>query len=167
METIRISPDRMKIILNEEDCRRFAVTDEAFEGDVRGLLGRILADTEEEALLNVAAGRLHLQVYEAVDGGCEIFLTCLAEERQEAAEPSPRYLALWDTDSLFMLCRRLKSSGCGGRLLRMGARWYLDFQGGKIPLAALDFGETAEGETAAYISEYATCLAEDVIAALG
>ncbi len=167
METIRISPVRMKIILNEEDRRRFAVTDEAFEGDVRGLLRRILRDTEEASLPD-AAGRLHLQVYDGKNGGCEIFLTCLSPEETETETPT-QYLALWDTESLFMLCRRVKAGGYEGesRLLRMGARWYLAFGRGEPPLASLDFGETVTEETALYIGEYGLCVGEDIIGILG
>jgi hypothetical protein len=169
METIRISPVRMKIILNEEDRRRFAVTDDAFDGDVRGLLRRILRDTEEESLLDTAAGQLHLQVYDGRDGGCEIFLTCLAHS--EAAENTklPCCLALWDTEALFMLCRRLKAVGYTGehRLLRLGERWYLTFNEGETPLAASDFGETLPEDAASYISEYASPLIENIIAILG
>ena len=169
METIRISPGRMKIILSEEDRRRFAVTDDAFDGDVRGLLRRILRDTEEETLLDTAAGQLHLQVYDGRDGGCEIFLTCLAPSETTTAIKPPCCLALWDTEALFMLCRRLKAVGYAGehRLLRLGELWYLNFVEGDIPLAALDFGETLPEDAACYINEYASCLNESIIAILG
>ena len=169
METIRISPVRMKIILNEEDRRRFAVTDDAFDGDVRGLLRRILRDTEEASLLDTAAGQLHLQVYDGRDGGCEIFLTCLAAAETEEVVRTPHYLALWDTEALFMLCRRLKAGGYVGesRLLRMGERWYLAFGKGELPLVASDFGETVSEDAACYINEYASCLSDSVIALLG
>jgi len=169
METIRISPVRMKIILNEEDRRRFAVTDDAVDGDVRGLLRRSLRDTEEASLLDTAAGQLHLQVYDGRDGGCEIFLTCLAAAETEEAVRTPHYLALWDTEALFTLCRRLKSLGYAGesRLLRLGERWFLSFGQDAPPLAALDFGETVSEDAACYINEYASCLSDSIIALLG
>ncbi len=168
METIRISPVRMKIILSEEDRRRFAVTDEALEGDARALLRRILQDTEAASLPD-AAGQLHLQVYDGRDGGCEIFLTCLATSESVIERKPPCCLALWDTEALFTLCRRLKSLGYAGghRLLRLGERWYLAFDEGITPLAALDFGDSVPEDTACYISEYAVPLTENIIAVLG
>jgi len=169
METIRISPVRMKIILNEEDRRRFAVTDDAFDGDVRELLRRILQNTDEASLLDTAAGQLHLQVYDGRDGGCEIFLTCLSAPETEEDTKPPCCFALWDTEALFMLCRRLKAGGYQGehRLLRLGERWYLAFESGALPLAASDFGETLPEDAASYITEYASPLTENIIAILG
>ena len=168
METIRISPVRMKIILSEEDRRRFAVTDEALEGDARALLRRILQGTEEASLPD-ASGKLHLQVYDGRDGGCEIFLTCLAASEITTDIKPPCCLALWDTEALFMLCRRLKAEGYAGesRLLRLGERWFLSFGQDAPPLAALDFGDSVPEDTACYISEYAVPLTENIIAVLG
>ncbi len=164
MEAIRISETRLKIILDSEERRRYAVPDRALAEDVRGFLRRILGEAEGRPFWEASAGTLSLTVYDGLDGGCEIFLTRLA-----AATAVTPCVALWDTEGLFRLCHRLKATGYGGesRLYRLAERWYLCLEAGASPVFLGDYGETVGEDVLGYIGEYGVCLSEDPVSALG
>ena len=164
MEAIRISDTRLKIILDREERRRYAVPDRAMVEDVRDFLRRILGEAEGRPFWEASAGTLSLTVYDSLDGGCEIFLTRLAAET--AATPC---VALWDTEGLFRLCHRLHAMGYGGesRLYRFGDRWYLRLEAWASPALLDDYGETVGEDVLGYIGEYGVCLGEDPVSALG
>ena len=75
MELIRISDSKLKIILNETDMRRYALSSDTLSyenGDTRRAVREVLAEAEEETGFHATADRLLIQAYPSRDGGCEL-----------------------------------------------------------------------------------------------
>ena len=154
MEWIRISSNKLKIMLNAEDAARYALNCES--ADYADLITReafreILTDVEGETGFDAAEDKLYIQMYPSKEGGCELFVTklgvLLTEEDHEAA-PGERYPSLparkstkppqatqkrsrafsfTSLEHLTALCRRLSSSYSGESEVWLDERgaWWL------------------------------------------
>ena len=97
MEWIRISNNKLKIMLTAEDARRYALSCE--KADYADLLTReafrdILSDMRDKTGFDATEDKLYIQMYPSKEGGCELFVTkmglLLAEsDCEEDAIPPP------------------------------------------------------------------------------
>ena len=144
MEWIRISANKLKIMLSAEDARRYALNCE--NADYADLMTReafreILTDVRQETGFDATEDKVYIQMYPSKEGGCEMYVTKLAMKGLKAADGnakrshallplSRRYLAFsFDTlNELIGVCRRLLSidfSGCSEAYLTSGGRYLL------------------------------------------
>ena len=131
MEWIRISTNKLKIMLSAQDADRYALDCE--NADYADLLTReafreILTDVREETGFDATEDKVYIQMYPSKGGGCELFVTkmgLLLTEDEEAAlhaacepvatppEPPPSYkrrscaLCFAQLEHLLALCRRI------------------------------------------------------------
>ena len=132
MEWIRISTNKLKIMLSAEDARRYALNCE--NADYTDLMTRkafqeILTDVRHETGFDATEDKVYIQMYPSKEGGCELFVTKLGllltennhkeptpTEKQPPAksEKSPRTVrkksnafSFSHLDDLLALCRRL------------------------------------------------------------
>ena len=78
MEWIRISKNKLKIMLNAEDARRYALDCETADyADVmtREAFREILTDVRAETGFDAAEDKIYIQMYPSKEGGCELFVT--------------------------------------------------------------------------------------------
>ena len=147
MEWIRISTHKLKIMLNEEDARRYALSCTASDyaaPDTKAAFREILTDIRQETGFEAGDDRLYIQMYPSKTGGCELFVTRLglAYEAEGAAPSAPlsntkshptvqkktgalRFEAL---EELLTLCRAMASSYKGESEVwrdEAGAWWLL------------------------------------------
>ncbi len=78
MEWIRISQNKLKIMLTAEDARHYELNCE--EADYTDTLTRtafreILTDVKREADFDASEDKVYIQMYPSKEGGCELFVT--------------------------------------------------------------------------------------------
>ena len=140
MEWIRISTNKLKIMLSAEDARRYSLNCE--NADYADLMTReafreILTDVRQETGFDATEDKVYIQMYPSKEGGCELFVTklglLLTEDDHEApsrtkdqvgdapkAKKQPQTVRKRSTsflfsslDHLLALCRRLSVSYTG------------------------------------------------------
>ena len=131
MEWIRISTNKLKIMLTAEDARRYALN--CNEADYADLLTReafrdILVAVREKSGFDTSDDKIYIQMYPSKEGGCELFITRLGRlaagaekkehgsERGEDEKPPCKRTAIKKRSAAFLferledltaLCRRL------------------------------------------------------------
>ena len=169
MEWIRISSNKLKIMLTAEDARRYALNCESADyADrmTRTAFREILTDVRQQTGFDATEDKVYIQMYPSKEGGCELFVTKMglllegdgdqghppdASLRHTASpnarrEPSLVSVALVfeRLEPLLLLCRRLRAEK---RVRRSEAfrddlgRWWLLLR--------------ATGKGLSYLAEYA------------
>ena len=131
MEWIRISDSKLKIILNEADMRRYALSSDtlSYENtETRRAVREMLTEARAEIGFDGAAERLLIQAYPSREGGCEFYVTKMDEQRDapkekegEKKKPTPpppkegkgrvAVYTLPTLASLLAVCRQLAATG--------------------------------------------------------
>lgn len=91
MELIRISSSKLKIMLTDEDMKKYALDAESADYDntaTRRAFWSILDDVKNQSGFNAAGDRIFIQLYPSKDGGCEMFVTkmgllCAMDENEK------------------------------------------------------------------------------------
>lgn len=124
MEWIRISTNKLKIMLTREDAERYALcpdTADYADALTRRAFKAILTDVKRETGFEAADDKLYIQMYPSREGGCELFITKMGIEisstrapstykiQKAPSDPPHRRLAFCfgDVGSLIAVCRRL------------------------------------------------------------
>ena len=96
MEWIRISANKLKIMLTAEDarhydldCRESTFSDTA----TRTVFREILSDVYRETGFEASAEKTYIQMYPSKEGGCELFITKTGLVLTSEEEKSPRTVA--------------------------------------------------------------------------
>lgn len=96
MEWIRISPNKLKIMLTAEDARHYDLDckDPHYADMItRAAFREILSDVEKETGFDASDDKTYIQMYPSKEGGCELFVTkvglALAENKCEQAGRAP------------------------------------------------------------------------------
>lgn len=144
MELIRISENKIKIMLNASDMTAYDLPSEGFdycESTVREAFRAVLKDAGRKTGMDFSDSRLSIQLYPSKSGGCEMFVTrngdstgfsagvrsrgkTLSPERDilpdpEAEESHPRWeraeaFGFESMQWLLSVCKRLKRVGFSG-----------------------------------------------------
>ncbi|MGM9643264.1 MAG: adaptor protein MecA [Eubacteriales bacterium] len=117
MELILISNSKLKIMLSAEDMKKYNIDSDG-ECALRRGFAPVLERAHDDCGFDINSGRLLVQVFPSREGGCEMFVTRVAQERrtQEQGEeyrPSPSVCILRTVSDLTALCRALCSRGYG------------------------------------------------------
>ncbi len=159
MELIMISDTRLKVVLTRVDMENYHLT---FDGDAcdntrtRRAIMRLFEDVKRRVGFDIAEDRILVQIWQAEDGGCELYVSKL--ECRSASRRTPRVTACdYETQvyrftcltDLLSVCRILAERGFDhpSEVLRGDdGKWYLLLEGVEVtsPLDSLSF-----------ISEYA------------
>ncbi len=134
MEWIRISNNKLKIMLTREDAARYALcpdTADYADALTRRAFKAILTDVRRETGFDAADDKLYIQMYPSREGGCELFVTKMGIEimtkpststyktQNSPTERQRRSMAFcfWDMACLIAVCRRLLALGFKGESL--------------------------------------------------
>ena len=82
MEVIKINGEKLKVMLSPEDMRHYAVNCDTLDGESaasRFAFRRILADARGRCGFDAVGARVFVQVFPSKEGGCEMFVTKLAD----------------------------------------------------------------------------------------
>lgn len=97
MEWIRISKNKLKIMLSAEDARHYELDcDVADLGDLvtRSAFHEILSDVKKQTDFDASEDKIYIQMYPSKEGGCELFVTrmglLLYEEENEISPKTGR-----------------------------------------------------------------------------
>lgn len=158
METIVISEDRIKIMLSREDLEAYRLDGSRLDTEsdrVKAALRRVIDEAGRQTGFDTAPGRIHVQVYESKEGGCEMFVTRLPSEVLEVNEEGITLYGFADRKAMVMLCRRLFADGydAAGDAYRLGDLYFLILHSDE-PYAACDFGVLTDRSLCPYITEY-------------
>ena len=175
MEWIRISSNKLKIMLTAEDAARYELypeTAEYADSVTRRAFRAILTDMRGETGFDATDDKIYIQMYPSREGGCELFVTKMGMDltpkhpTQDTYKPKTvksvrhRRLALrfGDLESLLGVCRRMKERGFHGKssaYLDEGHRYWLLLSDSGDPLKtredyrfALEYGELESRESA-------------------
>ena len=155
MESIIIGPDRIKLMLSAEDIKSYGVfggsdIDSSLNG---ATLRRILRD----AGFDTALSRLHVQVYDLLEGGCEMYVALLPEEIDDA-EGNDASAVVFDTkEALCSLISRLFAVGAEAVLsVYRDKGLHFALFDGALPDFVGDYGRITGGDKIPYVLEYAT-----------
>ena len=80
MELLLISDSKLKVMLSEEDMRRYDLNAETvnYENtETRRAFWKILDEAKERTGFDAASDKVLIQLYPSRDGGCELFVTKL------------------------------------------------------------------------------------------
>ena len=98
MEWIVISPSKLKIMLRQEDMKRYDLCMDRLDSadeQTRHTFRQIFEEVRCHTGFDTAGERLFVQLYTSRDGGCEIFVTKLgASDGDDGLPPSPSELEL-------------------------------------------------------------------------
>ena len=176
MEWIRISRNKLKIMLTAEDARRYDLRprDASLESALtRRAFRAILNDAGKETGFDAADERVYIQLFPSREGGCELFVTrekegedspvsppCPQSEKKAPPKEERRHLAFCfpSFPTLLSACRRLREGGYRGESTAhkedAGRYWLLLSDKGN-PLSArkeyrflLEYGEMEHAEHA-------------------
>lgn len=78
MEWIRISKNKLKIMLSAEDAQHYALDCNAADlGDLvtRSAFHEILSDVKRQTDFDASEDKIYIQMYPSKEGGCELFVT--------------------------------------------------------------------------------------------
>lgn len=124
MEWIKISSNKLKIMLTAADARRYALSPESAdlqESVTRRAFKEILTDVKQETGFD-ADDKVYIQMYPSREGGCELFVTKMgieivakkgapgtAYKAQKSLPPQERSIVFCFSDMkrLICVCRRL------------------------------------------------------------
>ena len=127
MEWIRISENKLKIMLTAEDARHYELNCE--NADYTDTLTRtafreILTDVKREADFDASEDKVYIQMYPSKEGGCELFITktgiLLTEQQNGSTKKEPtrplrahresvQAFRFKDFSMLLAACRRLQT----------------------------------------------------------
>ncbi|MBQ8174957.1 MAG: adaptor protein MecA [Clostridia bacterium] len=181
MELIKISDTKLKIMLTAEDMAHYAIASEALNyenTETRRAVWQILDEAKQRTGFDAASDRVLIQAYPSRMGGCELYITKIAQnvptapgERKNGADGKMRIYAFATLSDLVALCRCLKAMDFHGDSVAYAVedeRYYLVLRedGGGIPPASVpyhpaqEFGDPVSYASTklAYIKEHADCL---------
>lgn len=149
MELIPVNSQKLKIILTKDDMDGFDITNEELDVSspkTRKVLGEILEKARAEAGFDTI-GKLYIQAFPSIDGGCEMFFTkksklfpepeekkrCFSGYKKREPELSDGnehgcYIAIsHNIDNIISMCIRLHKEGFDGKsdLLSLGKEYML------------------------------------------
>ena len=78
MEWIRISQNKLKIMLSAQDTAHYALDCKKADGSDEGsraAFREILSDVQRETGFEAAEDKVYIQMYPSKEGGCELFVT--------------------------------------------------------------------------------------------
>lgn len=108
MEWIRISETKLKLMLNAEDTRRYALytaPPDLADFSTQKAFREILADIQKEIGFDASEEKVYIQMFPSKGGGCELFITkatadvapCATEDARRTTEKRKQVKALMTT----------------------------------------------------------------------
>lgn len=181
MEFIMVNSQKLKIILTPKDMEEMEINIESLDyGSVktRRALKSILEKAKNETGFDIKHDRVYVQVFQSVDGGCEMFLSrkgrLLPEQNEEITTYYKKKYGLYQDDSrakheyiaasesiddIIKLCIRLKKEGFNGAselYFYNGTYYLLLFFARRFPSFVKDVMPFGEEERFSFICEYAS-----------
>jgi hypothetical protein len=168
MEIVEIAKDRLKVVLDAEELREFAIDLAEMDGEGCGnncMLDGILAVVRAKTEFGMGDGRIYVQIYPSRDGGCELFLVHIPlgkEKERMALVPFAKengYLCCFESkEDAQSFCRLLEERGISEKEV------FLDTEGGRYlfyvaesrasALFLEEFGKVADGMMKNYLREH-------------
>ena len=121
MEILRIGKHAIKISLNTNEAQEYKVLDsEALDNEeIREAFSRLLLKAKEKVDFSYAGRKIFTEIFPSRDGGCEIYISCISVEAEDAVykdknkqpENKKPALSIFDfdnIDNLMLACYRLK-----------------------------------------------------------
>lgn len=174
MEWIRISPNKLKIMLTAEDTRHYELNCD--NTDYAELLSRsafqeILTDVRKQTDFDAGEDKIYIQMYPSKEGGCELFVTkvgllltdeggtcapALVPRKKERPRRSVELCLAYrfeNLDAVLALCRRLqhrKESAKSELWQDEEKRWWLLFtaHAEAKPRFVAEYGKEVRAENA-------------------
>lgn len=174
MDLLRIGDTKLKVTLTEADMEKYRLDQRTLDYDTtetRSAFWQILDEAKHETGFDAGGGRLFVQVYPSRGGGCEMYVTLLAdeEETRTARRASNGVESLYRFECLPHLlaaCRILRECGYIGEsaAYALEGAYFLtvaERRRGELPEYAFleEYGtRTTCGARLAHLCEHGRCL---------
>ena len=179
MEMIMISPSQLKVMMDAEDMKKYALNcdDDLRSGSERRLaLRTILKKAKEQTGFLSDGRRILVKMFPSRDGGCEMFVTRLGDAaRQTEFEETKNAAVIREGMSVYAFetfqglasaCLRLREAGIGGESAAYReiekSRYYLAVDKSS-PLITEMGGSLIRSCAAGYINEYCALICKDAV----
>ncbi len=160
MEFIMINTEKLKIIISEEELKKYAITAEALdysEIQTKKLLESILLLAKDKTGFDTEKSELCVKVFTSLDGGCEIFVTKRKEKdfSSDYGCPAGDYYLILNFETLHKLCKRINLDG-----YKLNSMLFSDMKGSYIFIPGISIEYISDNRIARnnfipeYISEY-------------
>ena len=181
MEWIRISQNKIKVMLNEADAARYALSptpQDAGGNLTKQAFRMLLSDMRSAADFDACEDKVYVQLYPSLAGGFELFITKMGVETEETSPKSDTYkkgqaraiaLRVSTLDCLIAVCRRLLERGFSGESEAFRDEnafyWLLLFEKGMPTRVkedyrfATEYGDIEDADTASILlAEHGKCI---------
>ncbi len=177
MDLLRIGDSKLKVTLTEEDMEKYRLDQKTLDYDTtetRRAFWQILDEAKHATGFDAGGERLFVQVYPSRGGGCEMYITILADEdagegKESAVRGGVESLYRFEELShLLAACRILRECGYIGESMAYaeGGAYFLtvtESRCGDLPEYSFleEYGtRTPCGPRLAYLREHGRCLEE-------
>lgn len=180
MEWIRISQNKLKIMLTAEDTRHYELNCDStdYAELTRTAFQEILTDVRKQTDFDASEDKIYIQMYPSKEGGCELFVTkvgllltedagtctptVLPRKKERPRRTAELRIALRfeELESLLAICRRLrqkKEIAKSEVWQDEKGRWWLLFSAllEKKPAFAAEYGKEIRADSARlYLAEH-------------
>ena len=173
MELIQIGENRLKVMLTEEDMKRYAIEFELLDygnTETRRAIWSILDEAKQQIGFDAARDKVYIQAFRGRAGGCELFVSC--SEREDA--PRRLLYAFASAGKMTAVCRHLTArrfAGEGTAYAGDDGRFYLLLEAKEAeirpdPLAFIEeFGEKLPCREA-FLAEHARLVCREAVQTL-
>ncbi|MBR6769179.1 MAG: adaptor protein MecA [Clostridia bacterium] len=122
MELLPINEQKIKIMLSREDLAAWQISCESMDYDTtetRRALWCILDEAKKKTGFDAAKEKVFVQLYPSANGGCEMYVTKLAQKNDSAPVTLSKNLPLWEKtlyafsrlEDMLSACARLAECG--------------------------------------------------------
>lgn len=179
MEILRIGKHAIKISLNTDEAQEYKILDsEILDSDeIKEAFSRLLLKAKEAVDFSYAGRKIFTEIFPSKDGGCEIYVSCISVEAENAVyknksnQPDVKKpkLSIFDFDSidnLLLACYRLKEIDYKSR-----SSIYYDIEKKRYFMILedvyikdlkyaflLEYAKYLKGSIASYIKEHYKCI---------
>lgn len=181
MEILRIGKHAIKISLNNDETQEYKIlnSDDIDSEEIRESFARLLSKVKETVDFSYAGRKIFTEIFPSKDGGCEIYVSCISVEAENAVykdkgdqsdNKKPRLMiSIFDfenMENLLLVCYRLREINYKSRSSvyydEYKKRYFLMLEDIYIKdlkyAFLLEYAKYIKGTVASYIKEHCKCI---------
>lgn len=173
MEIIKISCEKIKISLTNDDMEHLQISCDMLDGsdkNSRKAFNKILDEAKEKCGFSTNGKRIFVQLFPSKDGGCDIFITGMNEaiDKKHSLSPKKRLTCykFENFSNLISFCKAIKISENDEKSLLYTNNerhsYYICLQK-NYPIAEEFFGRKCAANSDAYVKEHFKLITDNAI----
>ena len=173
MEIIKISCEKVKISLSNDDMEHLQISCDMLDGSdkrSRQAFNKILDEAKDKCGFTTNGRRIFVQLFPSKDGGCDIFITGMNENTEKKYSTSKqkriscyRFDSLSELISFCRAIRMLNYAEASQLYIKEDPKCYYVCLQRDFPFAEEFFGRKCAANADAYIKEHYKLITEDAV----